>query len=82
MHVSEIINNNDKKRLIKAGFDSSFSRATPRVLQSKTKSLQELLAIGGGSGINQNDLDEIDDDLNKSEEDEINENNEIPDDIL
>jgi hypothetical protein len=32
--------------------------------------------------INQNDLDEIDDDLNKSEEDEINENNEIPDDIL
>ena len=29
--------------------------------------------------INQNDLDEIDDDLNKSEEDE---NNEIPDDIL
>jgi len=55
----EIINNNDKKRLIKAGFDSSFSRATPRVLQSKTKSLQELLAIGGGSGINQNDLDEL-----------------------
>ena len=32
--------------------------------------------------INQNDLDEIDDDLNKSEEDEINENNESPDDIL
>ena len=32
--------------------------------------------------INQNDLDEIDDDLNKSEEDEMNENNEIPDDIL